>query len=250
MQQFLDIFSENFSVAVVALAALLFSLIELRWPNKAHDFSWRWNFQAVTLALLGVFFTILTGSGFESQLQSVHLIALPGTLPDWAGGFAAYLVVTFFVYWWHRARHASNLLWRVFHQIHHSPHRIQALTAFYAHPADFLCNTLIVNLVAYPLLGLSVAGAAWAALWVGLFEIWEHVNIRTPRWLGYIIVRPEMHRIHHEREKHLNNYGLPVWDMIFGTYENSMRQVECGFAPALEQRLLPMLMTRDVHQPD
>ena len=250
MQPLLDICTENFAIAAVVLAALLFSVVELCWPNKAHGLSWRWNFQAVAFALLGVLLTVLTGNGFEAQLQKFHLFSPLGALPDWASGFAAYLVVTFFVYWWHRARHASNMLWRIFHQLHHSPHRIQAFTAFYAHPADFLCNTLIVNLVAYLLLGLSVSGAAWAALWVGLFEIWEHVNIRTPRWLGYIIVRPEMHRIHHEREKHVNNYGLPVWDMIFGTYENSLRQVECGFAPQLEQRLLPMLLTRDVHKAD
>ena len=88
--------------------------------------------------------------------------------------------------------------------------------------------------------------ATWAALWVGLFEFWEHTNVPTPHWLGYIIVRPEMHRIHHERNRHENNYGLPIWDILFGTYENSSRTVECGFDVAAEKKLPAMLACKVV----
>ncbi len=252
MQTFLLVFNEYLDIVLVALVAALFSLIERGWPNEDYGWNGRWLLQTGGLALLGVLLTLATGNGFESAIEK-HRIVAPfshylNALPHWAAGFIGYLAVTFFIYWWHRARHASNLLWRVFHQIHHSPQRIQAITAFYAHPADFICNTLIINLVAYILLGLDIDGAAWTAVWVGIFEVWEHANISTPRWLGYLIVRPEMHRIHHERDKHTNNYGLPIWDMIFGTYENSLRRVDCGFDAALENRLVPMLMTKDVHK--
>ncbi len=252
MNTLASFFTENFSMLTIALVAVLFSLVELGWPNEKYGKSWRWVLQTITLAVLGVLLTLLTGNGFESDLEKYHIntsLSLHlNALPAWVSGFVGYLAVSFFVYWWHRARHASNLMWRIFHQIHHAPSRIQAVTAFYAHPADFLANTLIVNLVAYILLGLNVDGAAWTATWFGIFEIWEHVNIRTPRWLGYIIVRPEMHRVHHERDKHANNYGLPLWDMIFWTYENSLRRVECGFDPRLENRIGFMLLTRDVHK--
>lgn len=247
-----QLIGENLAICVSFMAAGTLTAIEWRWPNKRYQFDWRWLVRAAGLALAGILFTALAGNGFESILKS--LILFPqlserlNALPVLVGGFAGYLCVTFFVYWWHRARHASNLLWRVFHQVHHSPHRIEAVTAFYAHPADFLCNTLIVNAVAYSLLGLGVNGAVWVAIWVGVFELWEHTNIRTPRWLGYVLVRPEMHRIHHERDLHTNNYGLPIWDMIFGTYENSLRQVECGFDEDKEKQLLTMLVCRDIHQ--
>jgi sterol desaturase/sphingolipid hydroxylase (fatty acid hydroxylase superfamily) len=244
--------TENLALFISALAACFFTAIEWCWPNKKYRLDLLWIIRALGLALAGVLLTALVGNGFESTLKSLRLSRLLSeylnAFPGWFCGFIGYLCVTFFVYWWHRARHSSNFLWRVFHQVHHSPQRIEALTAFYCHPADFLFNTLIVNAVAYSLLGLNISGAVWVAIWVGVFELWEHTNIRTPRWLGYVLVRPEMHRIHHERDRHTNNYGLPIWDMIFGTYENSSRQVECGFDRDKEKQLVAMLACRDIHK--
>ncbi len=241
----------NLSLIVSALAAGVLLLIEWRWPNRREPLDPLWIARAMSLLIVGMVLTALLGDGFAASMESVRLF--PGLamvlapMPAWLAGLIGYVAVTFFVYWWHRARHAYGLLWRVFHQVHHSPHRIEVVTAFYAHPADFLANALIVNAVAYSLLGMLPSAAVWTAIWVGVFELWEHTNIRTPRWLGYLIVRPEMHRIHHELERHTNNFGLPIWDMLFGTYENSLRQVECGFAPAREARLAAMLACRDVH---
>ncbi len=247
-----ELVTQNLAVVVSAMAALLFSLIEWRWPNTPYQFSLGWLARAIGLALIGVLFTQLLGNGFEDVFRSIRLFPALGDAlnrqPVWLAGLFGYFVDSLFVYWWHRARHASDFCWRVFHQVHHSPHRLQAVTAFYAHPADFLFNTAMVNLVAYCLLGLNVQGAVWVSLWVGVLELWEHTNIRTPRWLGFIVVRPEMHQVHHERDVHASNYGLPVWDMLFGTYENSHRKVACGFDVAKEQRLLAMLACRDLHR--
>jgi sterol desaturase/sphingolipid hydroxylase (fatty acid hydroxylase superfamily) len=55
-----------------------------------------------------------------------------------------------------------------------------------------------------------------------------------------------MHRVHHEKDRHRSNYGIPVWDMLFGTYENSTRSVDCGFSPNQERQVLPMLLFKDV----
>ena len=167
-----------------------------------------------------------------------------GGWPPIAAGALVYLVTTFIYYWWHRARHHSDRLWLMFHQIHHSTHRLEAATAFYAHPSDFMANALIVSGVSYVLLGYGLEAAAWTSFWVGVFDLWEHTNIRTPRWLGYVVVRPEMHRVHHERDRHRSNYGIPIWDMLFGTYENSLRAVDCGFTPAQEGRIFEMLRFR------
>jgi hypothetical protein len=53
-----------------------------------------------------------------------------------------------------------------------------------------------------------------------------------------------MHRVHLERDQHRKNYGIPIWDMLFGTYENSLRAVDCGFTPAQEGRIFEMLRFR------
>ena len=215
--------------------------------NPLHPYSQDklWVLRLIVLGGMGVTLTTITGAYILPLLGNVSLSGILSrffsTKPAWLNGLFGYFCISFFVYWWHRLRHHNNFMWKVFHQIHHSTHRLQALTALYAHPSDFLANTFIINAVAYCLLGFDVNSAAWAALWVAIFEFWEHTNIPTPHWLGYIIVRPEMHRIHHERYRHTNNYGIPLWDLLFGTYENSSRKVDCGFESEAEKQLSKML---------
>ena len=223
---------------------------ERKYPLYPYQVDEAWRRRLLLLSILGIASTGLIGLLIEPYVglirPSSQLSDLLNACPSWLSGFTAYLVITFFVYWWHRYRHHNNVAWMIFHQIHHSTYRLQALTALYAHPSDFVANLLIINVVCYGLLGMNIESASWATLWVAIFEYWEHTNIRTPRWLGFFIVRPEMHRIHHERDSHRNNYGLPIWDMIFGTYENSSRLVECGFDITQEKRVAEMLACKQV----
>lgn len=239
----------SLTLALTAAFAVGLMVLERARPNRDQPTDWRWVVRATGFGVVGIVLTLLVGALIESRIPALAFLRQHNALtalPDWLQGFVGYLGVTFFVYWWHRARHQSDRLWTLFHQIHHSTYRLEVATAFYAHPTDFLGNTLIVSTVAYGLLGYGLDAAAWTAFWVGIFELWEHTNIKTPQWLGTLIVRPEMHRIHHEKGRHKNNYGLPVWDMLFGTYENSSRVVTCGFADGQEQRIGPMLRFKNV----
>ena len=78
--------------------------------------------------------------------------------------------------------------------------------------------------------------------------MFQHANLKTPRWLGYVIQRPESHIIHHQRGLHRYNYcDLPVIDMLFGTFRNPV-DVEpvCGFYDGASSRIGDMLLGRDV----
>ena len=89
--------------------------------------------------------------------------------------------------------------------------------------------------------------AALSILYFGIFNLIAHADQRTPFWLGFIVQRPEMHRLHHERGKHRNNYGLPIWDMLFGTWQNPRSgKVVCGFDPENEYRVREMLLLKNV----
>ncbi len=238
---------------LTAVGVLCLMALERLRPNRAYQADRGWVVRLSVLASVGIVATLLVGAWLDSVIPALNAARPPHalraaltSLPAYLQGLLAYLVVTFFVYWWHRARHHSDTLWRWFHQVHHSTHRLQAVTAFYAHPTDFLGNLVIVTGVSYGLLGLGVDAAAWTAFWVGLFDVWEHTNVTTPRWLGFLIVRPEMHRVHHEKDRHQSNYGLPVWDLLFGTFENSRRSVECGFSPAQERQLMAMVRFKSV----
>lgn len=144
--------------------------------------------------------------------------------------------------------HASPLLWRMVHQLHHSPRRIETLTAFYAHPLDSALASIITCSVSYLLFGYDAHATAWALLYVSLFNFYIHSDTPSPRWLGYLVQRPEMHRVHHQLDHHAQNYGLPLWDLLFGTWVNPTDPIrDCGFSPDCAQRVYDMLRGLDVH---
>jgi sterol desaturase/sphingolipid hydroxylase (fatty acid hydroxylase superfamily) len=113
-----------------------------------------------------------------------------------------------------------------------------------------LVNSILGALIVYAFLGLSVEAGAIYTFFTAIGEFFYHTNIKTPQWVGYIFQRPEMHRIHHQYNRHKNNYGdFVFWDMMFGTYENPKEWVhQCGFDDEKEQRLKDMLLLRDVHK--
>ena len=91
--------------------------------------------------------------------------------------------------------------------------------------------------------------AAAAFIAVGALDLFVHADMRTPRWLGYLVQRPEMHTVHHQRGHHAQNYGLPLWDLLFGTWHNPEDRVQdLGFDPERASRVRDMLLGRDVHR--
>jgi sterol desaturase/sphingolipid hydroxylase (fatty acid hydroxylase superfamily) len=198
---------------------------------------------------LGV--VLLAGLTWEKWLSSWSLLHLSLYVSPAAGGMIAYFIATFVFYWWHRWRHENDWLWVGFHQIHHSPQRLEVITSFYKHPGEMVFNSILGSLLVYTFLGLSPeAGVIYTAC-TAFGEFFYHTNIKTPRWVGFIFQRPEMHRIHHRFGRHKNNYGdITWWDMLFGTYENPKEWVHsCGFDDDKEQKLVAMLLYQDVHRP-
>lgn len=204
------------------------------------------------LVINGIQFCIilLAGVTWEVWLSSWSVFHLSQHVSSGLGGLIAYFVATFIFYWWHRWRHEYSFLWRGFHQIHHSPQRLEVITSFYKHPGEMIVNSIIGSLLVYSFLGLSLEAGAIYTMCTALGEFFYHTNVRTPRWIGFFFQRPEMHRIHHQHNRHKNNYGdITWWDMLFGTYENPKEWVHtCGFDDAKEQRLLSMLAYKDVHK--
>ena len=123
-----------------------------------------------------------------------------------AEGFVGWFIGTFFFYWWHRLRHAKGF-WLVFHQVHHSPSRIEILTSFYKHPVEILSAGILSALVLYPLLGCSMMGAFWYNFFGATGEYFYHANVRMPKWLRFFIQTPELHSIHHQYDVHQYNFA-------------------------------------------
>lgn len=209
-----------------------------------------WPLRVVLINLVQIGVVLLAGVSWEKWMSSFSLLQIGDQLHPLSGGIVAYFIATFVFYWWHRLRHENDFLWVAFHQIHHSPRRLEVITSFYKHPGEMIVNSIIGSLLVYAILGLSVEAAAVYTFCTAIGEFFYHTNVKTPQWVGYFFQRPEMHRIHHQKDRHLNNYGDIVWwDMIFGTYENPKSwEDKCGFDAELEEKLPSMLRYKDVHK--
>lgn len=225
-------------------------LVERMFPGWKLPEVPTWTVRVLAINFVQLLIVILAGYTWEKWLSVYSLFHLSDYMSNWAGGAIAYFIATFIFYWWHRWRHTIDFLWKHFHQIHHSPQRLEVITSFYKHPLEMTVNSIIGTLLVYVTLGLNKEAGAIYTLFTAFGEFFYHTNIKTPQWIGYIFQRPEMHRIHHEYKKHSNNYGDIVWwDMLFGTYSNPKKfESTCGFDNAKEQRLVDMLKFRDVHK--
>jgi sterol desaturase/sphingolipid hydroxylase (fatty acid hydroxylase superfamily) len=109
---------------------------------------------------------------------------------------------------------------------------------------------VITCTVSYGLFGFDADATAWSLLYVSLFNFYIHSDTTSPRWLGYLVQRPEMHRVHHQLDHHAQNYGLPVWDLMFGTWVNPTEPVNaCGFSGDKALQLQEMLLGHDINAP-
>jgi sterol desaturase/sphingolipid hydroxylase (fatty acid hydroxylase superfamily) len=182
-----------------------------------------------------------------SRFQLVDLTGL-GTL---GGALVGLMVYEAGVYVWHRAMHGSDWLWRAFHQLHHSAERLDTYGAFWFSPLDMLGWTALSSVCLTLLVGLTPE-ASVAVLYVTTFlSVFQHANVRTPHWLGFVVQRPENHSYHHERGMHARNYSdLPIFDWLLGTLHNPRDFAGAvGFYDGASRRVAAMLAMRDVTAP-
>jgi len=170
-----------------------------------------------------------------------------GTVP---GAIVGFLFGDLIGYWIHRTMHTVPFLWRWTHQMHHSAERMDLAGMSYSHPLDTLL-TFSLSGLATMILGLAPEAAALAGFFGYATAVFLHMNVRTPAWLGYIIMRPEQHGLHHERDVHAYNYAnFPGWDMLFGTFRNPAAFPErYGFWDGASAKMGAMLIGRDVGTP-
>lgn len=229
-----------------AVFAVIFTR-EVIAPASQATCDKRWRIYAGSINAANFVVVCAAGFLFEGWIAEHSLIRLSERADTLTASLICFLVASFVAYWGHRLLHRSKRLWRWVHQLHHSPSRIEALTAFYIHPFDALHATLLNAVVAYGLLGVNGVSAALALFYVTVFNLVAHADLRSPWLLGLLVQRPEMHRVHHERGVHANNYGLPLWDMLFGTWRNPRAPIpQCGFSQEKELRIWDMLLLKDV----
>lgn len=241
---------------LVGIASGLFA-VERLWPANALPRVRAWWPRVILVNVIQVGIIIIAGVTWDAWLREWSIFDLATLLGGTttgilAQGAIAYFVSSFVYYWWHRWRHESALFWRLCHQLHHSPARIELVTSFYKHPVEITLNSLLSAGIVYTLLGCSIEAGIVYTFLAAVAEYFYHWNIRTAHWLGFLVQRPESHRVHHQYRHHTQNYAdLPLWDALFGTFRNPHRAPpRCGYDDWREDRFDDMLAFRDVNAPE
>ena len=157
------------------------------------------------------------------------------------------LIYQLLVYVWHRTMHRVHWIWRSFHQMHHSAERLDSFGAFYFSPLDIVGFTFLTSL-SLTVVGLSAQAVTYFLYATTFLAVFQHTNIRTPQWLGYIVQRPESHSVHHARGIHQYNYSdLPLFDILFGTFRNPKDFAsEAGFYDGASAKVPQILVFKDI----
>jgi sterol desaturase/sphingolipid hydroxylase (fatty acid hydroxylase superfamily) len=233
--------------AIILFATVLFFIAERAFPGRELPEAPGWYARAALLNVAQLGVVLLAGVAWNRWLQRSSLLHISRMMPSCLAGLLCWFVGTFVFYWWHRARHHFESLWRVFHQVHHSPARIEMLTSFYKHPLEILVDSVLASTLMFCLLGASPEASAWFNVFAVLGEYFYHSNLRTPHWMGYFLQRPEHHSIHHQLDVHGFNYGdITWWDRLFGTFRDTDDfAAACGFPENHEANLGRMIAFHD-----
>ncbi len=126
--------------------------------------------------------------------------------------------------WSHIIFHKIPFLWRL-HLVHHADLDLDASSGVRFHPLEMLLS-MALKVAAVIALGAPGVAVFIFEVLLNATSVFNHGNVRMPRRLEavlrWIVVTPDMHRVHHsaERQETDSNFGfnLPLWDRIFGTY--------------------------------
>lgn len=139
------------------------------------------------------------------------------------------VAMDFIIYLQHIMMHAVPVFWRV-HRVHHADLDYDLTTGIRFHPIEIILSMLIKAAVIL-LLGPPVLAVVVFEVLLNAAAMFNHSNIQLPsgldRVLRWVLVTPDMHRIHHStKEDEANsNFGfnLPWWDRLLGTYRDQPR---------------------------
>ena len=242
----LEILLDPVSIVVLIIFGLLL-LLQTVVPGRKLPHIKGWYVRASVVFVAYFYLSTYLPLLWDNYLSEYQLLDLNSVNPFLAAILALF-IFEFLIYVWHRTMHQTDWLWLSFHQMHHSAERVDAIGAFYFSPLDMIGFTLLGSLSLVVVIGVSPEAATYFLYATIFLSIFQHSNIKTPQWLGYIIQRPESHSLHHGRGVHRYNYSdLPIFDIMFGTFRNPKNFPETmGFYDGASRRIPEMLLFKDV----
>lgn len=233
MSQIVDFFAD---VPLIFRTGILLGGIVMFWILEGIIPLYSFNYKKGRHAFLNLLFTTTTaiiGFGFaflllksteivnENKFGFVHLFDFPIVFQVIISLLILDLIGAYLV---HLIEHKVPWMWK-FHVVHHSDKNVDVTTGLRHHPGETVFRIL------FTILGVYVSGASIGMVMLYqsisvLFAHITHANISLPknldRIVSYILVTPNMHKVHHHFKLPLTdtNYGniFSIWDRLFGTY--------------------------------
>jgi sterol desaturase/sphingolipid hydroxylase (fatty acid hydroxylase superfamily) len=209
----------------VTLLALAETRAAMRTSGADRRRRWPANFAltALNIAVIGAVPLSATVVADRARDAGFGILNL-WPVPLWAGIALTFLGFSLQSWAVHLAMHKVPFLWRT-HRVHHTDTHLDVSTTVRFHPLEILLQAPVSAAVTAAL-GAPVAGVILYGLFDAVVNAFSHANLRLPastdRALGWIIVTPHLHRVHHSPvwPETDSNFGatLPIWDRLFGTF--------------------------------
>ena len=207
-----------------------FPLFKMKYHKWKHALP-NLFFTATTIAINFVLAFLLLNSSDWVMANGFGILNWLPEMPLWSYAIAGLLLMDFFgAYVPLYIEHRVKPLWMI-HLVHHSDQKVDTTTANRHHPLES-----VVRFV-FTLIGVLIIGAPMGI--VMLYQCmslvatqFNHANISLPKkldkWLSYVIVSPDMHKVHHHFVLPYtdSNYGniFSIWDRLFGTFMTMDRE--------------------------
>ena len=206
----------------------------LRWSNNLGLVLIDRVLLHLSFPVLAVGFALLAearGWGLLNSFDVPFVLALPVSL----------LALDLAIYLQHVLFHAVPALWRL-HRVHHADLEFDVTTGLRFHPIEILLS-MGIKLAVIAVLGPPAIAVLVFEVLLNATSMFNHSNVRIPlgldRLLRWIVVTPDMHRVHHSIHANETNsnfgFNLPWWDRLLGTYRDQPRDGHEGMTIGIEQ---------------
>ena len=235
-------------VAIFAAAFALIATFEIVAPRRpltvARRSRWPSNLAVVllnTLFVRALLPVTAVSMAMLAEERGWGLFHASGPLPAWLVIPATVVLLDLAIYLQHVLFHAVPILWRL-HRMHHADLDVDVTTGARFHPVEIVLSMLL-KFGVIAVLGASPLGVLVFELLLSTGSLFNHGNLRLPLRadgiLRWIVVTPDMHRVHHSvvPDETNRNFGFTLswWDRIGGTYRAQPAAGHAGMALGIAQ---------------